>query len=86
MADPDEFIEWIGSLPDPVVYLYDFGKATYRTIDLQILTKDLPEHPDILSWWKGKNMPRHLGKTVAQTILDLDPPDDIRAAMLFLMM
>lgn len=86
MATPDEFIDWIGNLPNPVVQLHDQVKAIYGTIDLRILTKNLTEHPDVLSWWKGKNMPRHLNNIVAQTILDLDPPDDIRAAMLFLMM
>jgi hypothetical protein len=86
MATPDEFIDWIRGLPDPVVQLHDFGKATYRTIDLRTLAKDLHQHPDVLSWWKGKNMPRHLNNTAAQTILDLNPPENIRAAMIFLMM
>lgn len=86
MTTPDEFIRFINGLPDPVVQLHDHGKARYRTIDLRTLTKDLPGHESLLAWWRGKNMPPHLSNTVAQTILELNPPENIRAAMLFLMM
>lgn len=86
MATPQEFLDWLRSLPSGVVQLHDFGKARYRTIDLNTLAKDLPEHPDLLSWWKGKNMPKHLNDTVAKTILEQNPPPNVRAAMLFLMM
>lgn len=86
MTTPQEFLEWIRTLPSTRVPLHNPEGKPLHSIDLQTLAKDLPEHPDLFSWWKGKNMPKHLNNTVAQTILDLDPPENIRAAMLFLMM
>jgi hypothetical protein len=83
MTSPQEFLDFISSLPSPRVPLH--GNPG-RTIDLQTLARDLPDHDSLLSWWKGKNMPPHLSNTVAKTILELNPPEDVRAAMLFLMM
>lgn len=83
MTTPKEFLDWVRSLPSPRVPLHE---TPGRTIDLLTLTKDLPGHDSLPDWWKGKNMPPHLAKTVAQTILGLDPPENVRAAILFLAM
>lgn len=82
MTTPKELLDWVQSLPSPRVPLHE---TPGRTINLLVLAKDLPDHDSLLSWWKGKNMPPHLGKNVAKTILELEPPENIRAAILFLM-
>ena len=86
MTTPDEFMDWLESLPDPTVQLHNFGKATYHTINLRGLAKDIGNFQDLMEWWKSKNMPKHLNNTIALTIIGLKPPENIRAAMLFLMM
>jgi hypothetical protein len=86
IATPRELLDWVETLHDTTVPVHNFGEVTYHTIDLHILIKDLPEHPDIPTWWRGKRMTPHLSKTVALTILELNPPPNIRATMLFLMM
>lgn len=86
MTTPDEFLDWLLALPKTKVPLHDSCNKTYQTIELMTLAKDLLEHPDLLAWWKSKNMPKHLNDTVAKTILALDPPEEIRAAILFIML
>lgn len=86
MASPDEFIDWLRNLPHPAVQLHDHGKARYHEINLLHFAKDLHEHDSLLTWWKGKNMPPHLSRKIALAVLSLDPPEDIGAAMLLLMM
>lgn len=86
MTTPQEFLLWIRSLPSARVPLHNPEGKPLHSIDLHTLAKDLPGHHSLLDWWRGKNMPRHLNNTVAMTILEQDPPEDIRAAMLFLMM
>jgi len=81
-----EFTAFIESLPDPTVQLHNFGKAVYHTIDLRTLAKDIGNFGDFMEWWKSKNMPKHLNNTIALTILGLNPPENIKNAMLFLML
>lgn len=83
MATPDEFIDWLRSLPDTRVELHDSPGAV---IDLMGLAKDLPGKECLHAWWKGKHMSPHLNRNVALTVLSLNPPENIRAAMLLLMM
>ena len=86
MTTIQEFTAFIDSLPAPPVQLHSFGKAVYHTIDLPTLTKDIGNFQDLREWWKSKNMPKHLNNTIALTIIGLDPPEDIKNAMLFLML
>lgn len=86
MVTAQEFIAFIDSLPDPCVQLYNFGKATYHTINLKGLAKDIENFSDFRDWWKSKNMPPHLNNKIALTILELNPPENIRHTMLFLML
>lgn len=86
IATPRELLEWVASLHNPTVQIHNFGKAAYHTLNLQTLTKDLPTHPDLPTWWKGKNMTPHLAKTIALTIIGLKPPENIKAALTFLVM
>ena len=86
MTTIQEFILFIESLPEPTVQLHNFGKSVYHTIDLRTLTKDIGNFHDFMEWWKSKNMTKHFNNTIALTILGLDPPEDIKNAMLFLML
>jgi hypothetical protein len=86
MTSIHEFAAFIDSLPDPTVQLHNFGKANYHTINLKSLTKDIENFQDLREWWKSKNMPKHINNTIALTILGLEPPEDIKNAMLFLML
>lgn len=87
MVTPQEFMLWVESLPDPIVRLHQgHAGSALHTINLMTLTKDILQHEDFRRWWKGKNMPPHLNNTIARTILDLDPPENIRAAMMFMIL
>lgn len=86
MTTIQEFILFIESLPNPTVQLHSFGKAVYHTIDLLTLAKDIGNFQDFREWWKSKNMPKHLNNTIALTIIGLNPPENIKNAMLFLML
>lgn len=86
MITIEEFLEFICSLPDPVVQIHNFGKARYHTVDFRILTKDIMKYDDFILWWRGMNMTPHLNNTIALTILGLGPPESIKNAMLFLML
>lgn len=90
MTTIHEFILFIESLPDPTVQLHNFGKATckatYHTINLRGLAKDIGNFQDLREWWKSKNMPKHLNNTIALTIIGLNPPENVKNAMLFLML
>ena len=86
MTTIQEFTAFIDSLSDPTVQLHNFGNATYHTIDLPTLTKDIGNFQDFRDWWKSKNMPKHLNNTIALTIIGLEPPENIKNAMLFLML
>jgi hypothetical protein len=86
MTTIQEFILFIESLPNPTVQLHNFGKAVYHTIDLLTLAKDIGNFHDFREWWKSKNMPKHLNNTIALTIIGLKPPENIKNAMLFLML
>lgn len=86
MTAPDEFLDWLRALPSTRVPLHNPEGKPFHSIDLMTLAKDLHEYDDLQEWWRGKNMPKHLNDTVAKTILALGPPEDIRAAILFLML
>lgn len=87
MITPAEFMDFVQGLENPTVQIHqDHSKAVFRTINLLTLTKDLLQYDDFRKWWKSKNMPPHLNNLIAQTILDQNPPEDIRAAMLFMML
>lgn len=86
IATPQEFMEWVRGLPSTRVPLQNGGARIYHSIDLATLAKDILQHPDLPSWWESKNMPPHLSGNVARSILALEPPEDIRAAIIFLML
>jgi len=86
MTTIQEFTAFIDSLPNPTVQIHNFGKATYHTIDLKVLTKNIEKFQDLRDWWKSKNMTPHLNNTIALTIIGLNPPESIKNAMLFLML
>jgi hypothetical protein len=86
MTTIEEFAAFIDSLPSPTVQLHGFGDSLRRTIDLRTLTKDIGNFQDLREWWKSKNMPGRLNNTIALTIIGLDPPENIKNAMLFLML
>lgn len=86
MITPREFMDFVEGLKNPVVQMHKDDNPTLRTINLMTLTKDLLQYDDFRRWWKSKNMPPHLNNAIANTILDLNPPDNIKSAMLFMML
>ena len=86
MTTIQEFTAFIESLPDATVQIHNFAKTTYHTIDLLTLTNDIGNFQDFRDWWRSKNMSKHLNNTIALTIIRLDPPENIKNAMLFLML
>lgn len=82
MITPHEFRQFVESLENPVVQMDE----SLHTIDLKTLTKDTRLHHDFREWWKSKNMPKHLNNTIIKTILNTNPPENIRTALLFMML
>lgn len=79
-----EFKEFVESLPEEIPL--DIGNGIHRTIRLRTLAKDVEMFHDFREWWKSKNMPPHLSNAIAKAILGQNPPENVRNALLFLML
>lgn len=82
MITSADLAEFVKSLPTQTVDLDTFH---FNRMDLNVLLKDAGDEPLHL-WWKNKNMTPHISKVVAKALLSLDPPEQIRSAILLLML
>lgn len=82
MTTSADLAEFIKSLPNQIVPL---DNPAFKSIDLNILVKDAGDEPLHL-WWEKKKMTPRLSKIIAMTLLSLDPPEEIKNAILLTML
>jgi hypothetical protein len=65
---------------------YNTQQNKFHSIDLKKLIKDIHNYSDFLDWWQSRNMPKHLNKVLVKTILNLNPPESVKNALIFIML
>lgn len=72
-----EFVDFIENLESSLVKLHGSGPV-FRSIDLRILTKNIKNHYSIHDWIQNLNLPNHLKKNIILTILENNPPENVK--------
>lgn len=83
-----EFVDFINQLENSNVRLDSVRPESaelYHTINLKVLTKDIKDFESFQTWWKSKNLPDHLHKTLVKTLLKINPPDNVKNELLAMM-
>jgi len=57
----------------------------FHTINLKVLTKDIKDFESFQTWWKSKNLTDHLHKKLVNTLLKINPPDNVKNELLAMM-
>lgn len=97
MTEIEDFVRFIDNMNDPVVELYEelqdntiilknWNRRTFRTINLKTLTKDIKNYSSFLDWWKSLNLTSHLNNVLVKTILNQNPPESVKHALIFIML
>ena len=86
MISIEDFMSFIDSLEEKTVR-FDFNrsKTTWNSIDLRRFTADINEYKSFTEWWQSK---RNVVKIniMARMLLDLNPPEKVKQALLFVML
>lgn len=96
MNDIEDFVRFVNNMNNPVVELHEelhenislknWNKRTFSTINLKILTKDIKNYSSFLDWWKSLNLTSHLNNVLIKTILNQNPPESVKHALIFMML
>ena len=78
-----ELKEFVNSLEAKVV---KFGNhpCGVISIDLIVLTQDICRFKTIKEWIDSKNLPKHFKKTILITLLEINPPENVKNELISL--
>lgn len=71
---------------DEVMGLKNWKKRQFHTINLKTLIKDIQNYPTFLDWWKSRNLTKHLNNVLVKTLLNQNPPESVKHALIFIML
>lgn len=91
-----DFVQFVNNIENPVVQLQEelhenislrnWNKRTFRTMNLSTLIRDIQNYPTFFDWWKSLNLTKHLNNVLVKTILNQNPPDSVKHALIFIML
>jgi len=83
MISTKEFVKFVENLENSVIQIdHNLSKATYRSINLKILVKDIEEYETFPEWWNAKG----LSNDLAKVLIKAGPAENIKCALLFVML
>lgn len=90
-----EFVEFVNNMENPVVKLNqdlkriglkNFPTQPFHSINFHVLIKNIESHETFLDWWKSKNLTKHFHNVLIKTILNQNPPESVKHALIFMML
>jgi hypothetical protein len=87
MISIEEFMIFIDSLKETTVrFNLNRSKATWHSINFKKFTANIHEYESFTEWWQSKNMTENLNNIIAKTLLEQNPPEKVKQALLFVML
>jgi hypothetical protein len=81
----NSYVPLLGT-PEQTVYSENLDKKIFHKIDLKILCKDVKNYDNLQDWLKSKNAPKYLLKNIIITIINLNPPENVKNQLLSILL
>jgi len=91
-----DFVQFVNSMENSVVKLDEgleqvlelknWNKSQFHTINLKVLIKDIEKYKTFIDWWKSRNLTKHLNNVLVKTLLNQNPPESVKHALIFIML